>query len=53
MPGMWYLYNKLSKLRNSGQRKNFLLWYLREFSPKKGTIRLIVDLMYFTDYNDE
>jgi len=47
MPGLWYIYNKLRKLRSDSERKRFLLWYLQEMKPKKGMIRLIVDLLFF------
>ncbi len=47
MPGMWYLYKKLKQLRSDSERKRFLFWYLQELHPKKGMIRLIVDLLFF------
>ena len=52
MPSLSFILQKLKALRCNSERKNFLLWYLKEFKPKKGTIRLIVDLMFYQDYDD-
>lgn len=51
MPGMWYLYKKLKLLDSGSERKRFLYWFLQQFNPNKGSIRLIVDLLFFENYD--
>jgi hypothetical protein len=52
MPSIKFIYNKIEQLKNFSEKYHFLKWFLEDLNPKKGTIRLFVDLLFFDEYRN-
>jgi hypothetical protein len=53
MPSIKAIYNKVNQLNGFTEKYQFLKWFLEDLNPKKGTIRLFVDLLFFEEYKNE